>query len=325
MIKISIILPTFRKNSKEEVNNLNKIHCKTKGSGAINKEFGELNIDALHYVEHVLEPTLYSLSEQIFKDFEVILCHKYPKDVKNLVNDYKSYLNIKLLEEKSSIWHKIGDYPTVNNNRNTGIIHSKGELLFFLDDMCIFGNDLLENVWNNYKNDYYTTCKTIKRIKINEDNQITGVPKLKFANIGDIIPNTATWSYGMSVSLEECLEINGFDEIYDGSFGGTDMDFGRRLNMISDYKRKAGQTMYEFGHYIQKIHNKRTRDDEVMRKIFKQSPIPRYIKANSWKPTKNEMLRYATWHEKNKGELDSNWNAFMLVPYINLREERNVK
>lgn len=321
-MKISVILPTYRTNTKEELQNLIDIAHKSI-SGSFSEEFSNLcewymvpsDEDT---ITHILEPTLMSLMCQKFKDFEVILCHKHPEDVKELVDRFKKFIDIKVIKEKDSIWHKLGDYPTVNNIRNTGIMEAKGELLYFLDDMCIFGDTLLEQVWKNYEEGYYTTNKTVKRIKI-ENDKIVGSPKLKLIDDGLMISNSITWSYGMSVSREECLEINGFDELYDGSFGGTDIDFGRRLKQISTYRRRCGQTIYEFAHYVNKMQNKMVRDDEMFRQIIKQSPIPKNIRANLWKPTKNEIKRYEIWHKKNVGDLNPHWNKFMDVKLYDMK------
>jgi len=319
-MKISVILPTYRKNNRQELDNLNKIYCESKSSHTdLPMEFRNLAVDDLHDVDHILSPTLSSLSYQKFTDFELILCHKHPEDIKDLVKDFSDFIDIKIVKEKLSIWHSLGDYATVNNNRNTGIIYSRGELLFFLDDMTIFNKNLLQTIWNNYMEGFYTTCKVVKRIKL-QDNKIVGNSKMKNISEGDVIPNTMTWSYGMSVSSKECFKINGFDEIWDGSFGGTDMDFGRRLNRITKYKRKAGPIIYEFAHYTEQDKRKKIRDDEAIRQLCKQSPIPQIVRANSWKPTEEEQREYVNWHLKNIGELDLNWNQFTNVPFINLKE-----
>jgi hypothetical protein len=324
-MKISVILPTYRKNCQEELENLwNYFNFKIYFD-SVSQEFASLywiyvNSGYGSKCNHILEPTLKSLFYQKFDDFEVILCHKYPEDVASLP-EYLSGMNLKIIKEKDSIWHKLVDYATVNNIRNTGILNASGELFFFLDDMTIFNENLLQTVWNNYKDGYYTTCKTIKRIKVIDD-KVVGTEKFTGMREGDGIPNSATWTYGMSVSMKECLKINGFDEIYDGSFGGTDADFGRRLSQVSRYKRKVGPTIYEFTHYTEQKKRKKIRDDEKLRSICGQSPIPHFLIANSWKPKQEQITEYEVWHKANIGELDKNWNKFMEVPFINLSEMR---
>ena len=320
-MKISVILPTYRKNCQEELDNL---HNYEGAKNCLGDEFKELYYKYVKNCKHILEPTLNCLLDQHFfiDDYEIILCHKYPEDIKEYLDSKHPNLRnmIKVVKEKDSIWHKLGDYATVNNNRNTGIIHAKGELFFFLDDMTIFNENLLQTVWDNYKDGFYTTCGVLKRIKV-KDGEIHGTGKLN-GLIGDIIPNSATWTYGMSVSMKDCLKINGFDEIYDGSFGGTDIDFGRRLSIVSRYKRRLGPMIYEFSHYSEQNKRKKIRDDEILRSMCRQSPNPRIYIANTWKPNETERERYKKWHKENVGELDPNWDKFMDISLYKIKEYR---
>jgi len=332
-VKISVILPTNKKNSQEELDKFHKIESICgKHSNVLNDEFAYLVIAMIPESTHTLEPTLDSLYTQTFEpdEFEVLLCHKYPDDVKGIEKRYKDF-NLRIIKEKPSIWHELGDeYRTVNNIRNGGILEAQGELLLFLDDYTIFNHDLLEKAWNAYQNGYYITARGMRRIRYNPDAKSTETPTRKsivdkgiyssynfnHTKEGDIIPNSATWTYCCSVSLEETLYINAFDEIWDGNFGGTDQDFGRRLARITKYKRKLMGTIYEFAHSSPRH---KTRNDEILRQICGQM-IPKHIRANEWKPTEAEMRRYKKWHESNIGYLDQNWNKFLKVPMCNLEE-----
>jgi len=327
-MKISVILPTYRINCQKELDNLHN-YKKYLNTSEFGEEFKNLYKYHVFYEQldccwHILEPTLDCLISQKFPndEYEILLCHKYPDDMVGLMRYYKDsrFPKIEVIQEKSSIWHSLGDYATVNNNRNTGILHAKGELLFFLDDLTIFNEHLLQNVWDNYQEGFYTTCKAIKRIKTIE-NKIIGTHKINGLE-GDTIPNSSTWTYGMSVSMKDCLKINGFDEVWDGSFGGTDLDFGRRLDRVSRYKRKIGPTIYEFSHYSEQKKRPKIRDDEMLRQICSQSPIPRNIRANTWKPTDSERLIYRNWHESSIGELDKNWDKFMDVKLYDINTKR---
>lgn len=339
MTKISVILPTNKLTSKEEEKKIGKIFNKTFKDEIINEEFTSIcqALSGENEPSHILNPTIECLRWQNFDDFEVLLCHKYPDDVKQIV-DWHNVMeknlgfNIKLIKEKPSIWHELGAYPTVNNNRNTGLIHAKGELIFFLDDMTIFENDLLQRVWDKYKDGYYVTCRGMRRIREDSSyeppaesergyyytNGVYSSRNFKYVDDCMEITNTATWTYGCSVSLKECLEINGFDEIYDGNFGGTDQDFGRRLNMISKYKRKLVGNIYEFAH---KSPRQVTRNDEVFRQMCGQAPLPRVSRANSWKPNQSQLNRYERWHLTNTN-MDPNWNKFMEVPLYDIEGAR---
>lgn len=335
-MKISVILPTNKKNSEEELEKMKKV-CSVRDiwspNPIFNWDFTAPLDDWVYDAEHILEPTLSCLFGQVFNDYEVLLCHKYPEDAEELLESYDGY-DIKLIREKPSIWHELGDeYPTVNNNRNTGIIEARGELLLFLDDNTIFGPYLLKRAWEEYKKGYYITARAIRRIRYDPeakpsethsrktlvDKDIYGVQNFNNVKSGGIIPKSATWTYCCSVSLEDTLRINGMDEIWDGNFGGTDQDFGRRLSVVSDIKRKLIGNIYEFAH---KSPRQKLRNDEILRQICGQM-IPKHVRANSWKPTEAEMRRYKKWHETHIGYLDPNWDRFLDVNMFNLDDIRN--
>lgn len=341
MKKISIILPTNRVNSEEQLNIIHKMssiinNYESNKETVFCKEFTDLVGTYVDRCTHLLKPTLLSLTNQTMhrNDYEILLCHKHPEDIEETLKCFETRINIKVLKEKPSIWHELGNYPTINNNRNTGIINATGELLFFLDDLTIFGPHLLDNIWNEYQNGYYVTCKAIRRIRYEENPSYIETPSrkiiihknirgaLNFLDIplGATISTAATWTYATSVNLEECLQINGFDEVYDGSFGGTDQDLGRRLSKISKYRRKLIGTIYEFSSAPRgKI---KLRNDEMLRTICCQSPNPVHIRANTWKPDNRQLRRYEAYHRTKFGELDVNWNRLMDVPLIDLNEER---
>ena len=316
---------------------MSEIHTRVKSVSpdyVFSKEFSNLSDSFLNKTSHVLAPTLDALSKQTFKDFEALLCHKFPEDAEELVNNYSNLMNIRLIKEKPSIWHDLGNYPTVNSIRNTGILHSKGELLVFLDDCTIFNQNLLQDIWNEYQNGFYTTAKAIRRIRyepkavqqqinareIIVDKDIRGSNNFFKSGIGDEIPISASWTYCTSVSLKETLKLGGFEEIWDGSFGGTDADFGRRLGMISRFRRKLIGNIYEFS--LSKGNPKRKiRDDETLRFICGQIPVPQYIRANTWKPTKEQLDKYSEWHKKNLGDLDENWDKLVDVKMFDMKEE----
>jgi len=70
-----------------------------------------------------------------------------------------------------------------------------------------------------------------------------------------------------------------------------------------------------------KSSTKDVRDDVKMRDMWRYT----IIKANSWKPTEQQMEQYKEWHIANIGEIDPNWNKFMDVPYIDMKEEYVLK
>lgn len=328
--KISVLLSTNRLNKKSFpyvekcIDGLDEIQ-----DGTFNEEFEELTIDRLYGITHFIEPTLKSLEKQKFKDFEFILSHKYPEDLNGIVNCYN--IKSKVVKEKHSIWHDLGDeYHTVANNKNTTLINSSGELIYHIDDMSYFNENLLQEVWNLYKDGKYVTGRTIRRISYNKGTEDyvnkKGYGKIEVSKngwVGQIkplvkelnyptIPNNMFWTCSASVSAKELLEINGYDELYDGSLCGLDMDAGDRLSKITKYKRVASEVyLYELAD--SRIKNN-IRDDVMMRKLWNVQ----HLRANSWKPKPYLIKRYERWHKNKLGELDKNWNKFMNVPLYDL-------
>ena len=337
---ISILLPTNRinKNILCKITHLYNGLETLRNEKIFTKEFIDLSLSRLANTKHYLEPTLRSLEKQKFRDFELIISHRYPEDVRGIVEGYN--IRLKLVEEKPSVWHKLGNYGTLNNNINTAFIHSSGDLLWRLDDMTYFNNDITREINDLWKRNLYMTSKAIRCIdyfpdlknKIKREQLgfnkfriifkgISGeVKNLTFSNEEyPRIPKYMVWGYSSTISRDDFLRVNGQDELYDGAVCGTDMDLGRRIAAISSISRVASKNyIYEVNDIPYK-HN--IRDDVIMRKIFKVNNI----KGNAWKPNQEQMKAYEKWHKENIGELDSNWNKFMDVPFIDLETEYKLK
>jgi hypothetical protein len=334
--KISVILATNRINKdvfpyiQKCIDGLDDLQENT-----FTKEFKKLaekRLDMVYF--HFLEPTLRSLYRQTFKDFEVIISHRYPEDANELIDSWKGVMDIKLIKEKPSIWHNLGDqYHTVANNKNTGLINSKGELIYHIDDLSFFNENLLQEAWDLWKEEKYITGRTVRCITYDKNLEDTsnkiGPNKTRIIKngwIGEIKPLTHThehptipmsmfWTCSASVSAEELLKINGYDEVWDGSLAGIDMDAGVRLSYTSRFKRVASENyLYEIDDPTPK---NMVRDDVMFRKLIREI----HVKANSWKPTKSQMNRYKNWHKHNIGELDQNWDKFIDVPTYDLERK----
>jgi len=347
--KISIILPTNRINSN--------VFCKIKDiqDGLKKYDYSNMNMFTIEFlplltkcvdnINHYLQLTLNSLDEQSFKDYELIISHRYPEDAIDIIKEYD--IPVKLIKEKHSIWHDLGsNYGTLCNNINTAVIHSSGELLWRLDDMEFFNKHTLDELWKLYKQKKYATSRTIRNISFdetitNEEAKISDIRQAKYRleKLGfrgivkpllspiikddpTPIPGGACWGYSSTININEFLNINGQNEVFDGSVCGTDMELGNRLVNNSLITRvTTNNWIYEIDDNASIIPKSMTRDDVKFREILRDKGDI----ANSWKPNERERRIYMKWHEKNIGKIDVNWDSFMKVPYINLREEYNLK
>ena len=346
---VSIILPTNRLNDKV-FGRIKSIQDGLKKYNyddidIFNDEFIPLLHDRLNGIKHYLELTLKSLESQSISNYELIISHRYPEDAIDIVKQYD--IPVKLVREKPSIWHDIGpQYGTLCNNINTGVIHSKGELLWRIDDMEFFNNDALKEMWDLYKRGFYCTSRAIRSISFDErltnmESKITTGGRNKFRYekynfrgivkpltdiaIGhELIPSFACWGYSSTLSIKDFLDVNGHDEIYDGAVCGTDMELGQRLLMKSRRRRLSSKNwMYELDETWKGIKSsiKDVRDDVMLRQLWDV----RNIQANSWKPTQKQLDTYQSWHKENMGDLDPNWWRLMDVPFVNIKEEYKLK
>jgi len=340
-MKLSVILATnkLNKNLKSTIKQFSK-GLTIDNDKAINDEFLELARWRVSSTDHFLQPTLECLAHQKFKDFEFIISHKYPEDAEDLVKEYQKDCDfpIKLVKEKHSIWHDLGpQYHTVANNKNTGFINSEGELILHIDDLSFFNDNLLQEVWDQWKDDNYVTGRTVRCIKydpkVENYKKKIGPNKIEIAEngwVGQIkpltnieenpqIPMSMFWTCCASVSAEDLYKINGYDEVWDGSLAGIDMDAGTRLDYVSNYSRIASNN------YLYEINDPNpknmVRDDVMFRVLLREI----HTKANSWKPKPFQMRRYKNWHLHNKGELDPNWDKMLDVPLYDIKRIRDEK
>lgn len=336
---ISVIIPTNRINREvfPKIDNIQEAMYNTHFPDKVfTDEFLSLLNDRIDGIGHYLELTLRSLEKQTFDDFELIISHKYPEDALNVVKEYD--IPLKLVAEKHSIWHDLGHrYGTLCNNINTGVIQSEGELLWRLDDLTFFNKNVMQELWDNWNDNRYSTSRTIRCIDfdghfLNQGHKKLGPRKIRIKQGGFTgeykpltyednmkIPKWMCWGCSSTISIEDYLTVNGHDEVWDGSVCGTDMELGERLNRVSKHNRMATNNLvYEINDIPYKYMS---RDDVAFRAIINK----RDNRANCWKPAPRHRREYEKWHIENIGELDSNWNKFMDVPYIDMEEEYYTK
>lgn len=199
MVKISVMLSTVR-------NNYPLIH---------------------HPNEYIFDPTLLSLQQQTFKDFELVLMD-YRMDTRKpfKLKDYG--FTIKHRKPKYSMWDAIR-YPAIYNGFNSAIIHSDGELCVLIGDCCKLSPGFLERCWIWYKKGYFVAGIVDVENNHRKDNMF----RINLLGQQDHCPingRQATWGYN-SYSLDALFKVNGFDENFDGSNHEGDDDIGVRLGM----------------------------------------------------------------------------------------------
>ena len=216
---------------------------------------------------HFLAPTIKSLSEQTFKDFEFILVDalhskRDPYDFSKLPFPIKHVP----VHPNHRFWLKRKRW-NVCGALNTGIIHAEGELIIRIDDCSEFDPEFIQRFWDGYQSGYFPLAMHIRYLRgkparLNEEYRKEGyeakhsesfekgekleVLKRVYGEEGLIrdsryrvvkarggrMIGLINWYYGYSsASIEALLKINGYDELFDGDKSLEDTDAGSRLTM----------------------------------------------------------------------------------------------
>ncbi|RLE83680.1 MAG: hypothetical protein DRJ67_11770, partial [Thermoprotei archaeon] len=199
-------------------------------------------------MESFLEPTLRSLELQSFRDFEVVIVDWHAEKRRHITERYKGKLRIRHVRDKPSPWHSIKPpegwepevepaFPAPCNARNTGVVVAEGELLLFLDDNMILEPDTLKACWEWHQKGY-----GVKVIRHRWDYEGRLVLRPEFRRLWDRgwqpYSYRGAWSHGFTVTLENMLKVNGFEEVLcDGCVGGEDIDLGARLHNLLERGR----------------------------------------------------------------------------------------
>jgi len=236
---------------------------------------------------HIFEPTLKSLEQQTFRDFELIIIDALYEHRKDYFKDKTFSFPIKHLKPKPSIWNQIGAWQ-VCNQLNTGIIHSEGELIVRIDDCSSFSSDYLQKFWDWYEKGYFAQalvvyhhgvnpliyneeakrlyCETSTSPAVKGETYKEIVEKLdKLYKLGEIIRdsrwqfvggkgpiygNMKDWWYGYGgASLEALLKVNGYDENFDQCKSLEEMDVGSRLEMAGYGNLVLDETLTVIEHF----------------------------------------------------------------------------
>lgn len=214
----------------------------------------------------IFQPTIQSLENQSFTDFELIICDALYEMRRRKMKKMKTSFPLKHVKPKASVWEKLKAWR-VCSQLNTALMHCEGELIVRIDDCCSFGPDFLEKFWSWHKRGYCAQALVIyhhglKPLKYGEtarklyyqaykwelsyDELIAKLEQLyrpgeiirdsrwrflegKGVTLGDM----KSWYYGYgSAPLKALLKLNGYDEKFDGLKSLEEVDLGSRLHMI---------------------------------------------------------------------------------------------
>lgn len=124
---------------------------------------------------HMLKPTIESLNNQTFKDFEFIIVDGLHHLRSNLFEGQpfdRNKLPFNVKHVPIALTPKFNHRFWMDNRRwnvagtlNTGIIHAKGELLIRIDDCSMFESNYIKKFWEGYQSGYFPMAMHIKYLE----------------------------------------------------------------------------------------------------------------------------------------------------------------
>ncbi len=188
--------------------------------------------DKIHNFHYLVE----SLRAQNFPftDFELILPDTQWERRKDYFTEHPQTFAVKHCPKKASLWYQ-RKFPDIANGYNTGIIQADGELLLLLSSGCEFGPDALWLCWDWHVKGYaaafmydWVQGARVTRPDTRRDSLI------QHDGVQYFMPEPGKFYAGFyghqCCPLAMALKVNGFDELYDGTKGGQDVEFGVRLS-----------------------------------------------------------------------------------------------
>jgi len=178
-----------------------------------------------------------SLRAQNFpaSDFELVLPDSQWKRRKDYFSEHPQPFAVKHIPKKASLWHQ-RRFCDISNGYNTGIVHADGELLLLLSSGCEFRPDALRRCWE-WREKGLAAAFMYDCVCANAVLRIDCRRTSLFWHDGlEVFPAGCNGKfyagfYGHQCApLSDCLEVNGFDELWDGTKGANDTEFGVRLS-----------------------------------------------------------------------------------------------
>jgi len=179
-----------------------------------------------------------SLKEQTFRDIELITVDHFWKERKDEIGNYKLPFPYKYIPPKPTYWDSIPVAPQISSFRNSGLMFARSKLVMCMDD-CIFmeNNRTLEQIWWWFENygmvlrpildfrHYHNTEHVFDR---DPDSQwIENIPDgLMFKELN--AHRGGVFCY----PVELYMQLNGFDERFDGGWGSEDCNWSKRVDMF---------------------------------------------------------------------------------------------
>lgn len=278
------------------------------------------------------------MSQQTFKDIELVYVDAHYEENKEqfsqLVKPF-SVIHVPI-HHNHRYWYDRGNF-FIAAAKNTGIIHSKGELLITIDDAEFLPRHLLQLAWDYYKSGKRLVCLH-KRLKSIENlDELKGseyVNDHRWRGLSSPRTCSGEWAFaGTSFSIEDALALNGFNEKMDGYKSLDDCEFGTRLSKLHQLVVDPKGFLYilDHPHYTNKSDGSisifMAVENHGLLSVAKSSPD---LKANVRKVSENEMkviqrdtIKYRKFDPLTKDNL-AKLEIWRNTPNFDLKEDREL-
>ena len=266
----------------------------------------------------IFEPTVKSLNKQRNREFELIIVDAlYSERRKRWLEEHAEF-PLKYVDAFPNRFLENG-MVAIASMKNKGILYAEGDLVVFLDDCTQLPEWWTEKIDRWFSKGYWPMSLTYYyeggRPKLLKPDDRYVEKFTTYMNLGEmvrdsradvvnkagVLPSLPQWFYGgSSVSLDALLEVNGLNELFDGSKGLEDVSLGIRLD-LAGYKGLfvLDKSLYHFEHWHGPV------DEKV---VHYKGPTPkcnyalllyeqtrRLYRANTYRITEREI----EWIQEN--------------------------
>jgi len=189
----------------------------------------------LHENKHIFQLIVENLVAQTFKSFELIVVdllwdHRHQWFQENYPDLPFPVLHI---PDKSSVFKDLG-LQRICSSRNTGLIFARGACTIYSDDCQHWSPDALEHLHKWGKKGFGATVRLWRDVGEGpyEVDSRWAAHNIAGTNRTAFIPASNLGYFGGSLSMaptQKFVEINGWDEMFDGSAQLEDTDMSKRL------------------------------------------------------------------------------------------------
>lgn len=163
---------------------------------------------------HPIGKVIEDLNAQSYKDFELIVVDGLYKQHQSLVAALRTNFKLVHVPPKQNVWTR-NKKVAICAFRNTGIALAKGELIVNLDDCCVLPDLFVETFAHGWTNHHACAAMTWPGRGDHRAPQM-------------VTRGGVVFGFG-SYPREAAIELNGYDEAYDGAQGLEDADWSTRL------------------------------------------------------------------------------------------------